>query len=154
MDAVHEAAHILLRPSTPRVLVARVRMLTFCARRFAWRVEGESTPAGGEARDCVVVFAQLEAADIELWDSVRRKAVKHIRWQANKLQLRAVVLHSFTHLGAARPAAMDGAREHLEALGARLTEHGYSVSHTPFGHSCAWELDVFGESVAKVWKEI
>jgi hypothetical protein len=35
-----------------------------------------------------------------------------------------------------------------------LSETGYKVSNTPFGYFCEWDLEVFGDSLAKVWKEI
>ena len=36
----------------------------------------------------------------------------------------------------------------------RLREAGYDVWTTPFGYFCEWDLSVYGESLAKVWKEI
>ena len=42
----------------------------------------------------------------------------------------------------------------LGQLSERLTDTGYAVKCTPFGYFCEWNLDVHGESLAKVWKEI
>lgn len=63
------------------------------------------------------------------------------------------MLHSFTHLGAesADPAF---ARDFLDELAERLQRTGYDVRCTPFGHLCEWTLDVYGESLAKVYKQI
>ena len=36
----------------------------------------------------------------------------------------------------------------------RLGSTGYEVKTTPFGWFCEWDLSVYGESLAKVWKEI
>ena len=84
---------------------------------------------------------------------VFRHALKHVKWLANKRELKNVVLHSFTHLGA-RNAEPDVARGYLEDLVQRLKETGYEARTTPFGWFCEWELSVHGESLAKVWKEI
>jgi hypothetical protein len=106
-------------------------------------------------RDAVIAFAHIEPADVEgeAAESTFRQALKHLKWLANKRQLRVVVLHSFTHLGgdAAAPAA---AHALLERLAARLAETGYEVRITAFGWTHEWELSVFGESLAKVWKQI
>jgi hypothetical protein len=40
------------------------------------------------------------------------------------------------------------------SLAERLRDTGYHVWLTPFGYFCEWELSVYGESLAKVWKEI
>ena len=36
----------------------------------------------------------------------------------------------------------------------RLAGGGYEVATTPFGWFCEWDLSVYGESLAKVWKEV
>ena len=41
----------------------------------------------------------------------------------------------------------------LRDLGERLAGTGYRVEATLFGWFCEWELSVYGESLAKVWKE-
>jgi hypothetical protein len=42
----------------------------------------------------------------------------------------------------------------ISTLQQRLNETGYQVWTTPFGYFCEWDLSVYGESLAKVWKEI
>jgi hypothetical protein len=150
-----------------------VKILTFQAQRFAWRPHertlepgnrgadesaADPTPAespGGSVLDAVVAFVHAEAKDEEpgAGDRALRHAAKHIQWLANKRALRNVVLHSFTHLAADRADAAFAERW-ITDLGARLEAKGYCVSKTPFGYTCAWDLSVFGESLAKVWKEI
>ena len=141
-----------------------MRILTFQAERFAWRphertLERSDAPgASGDARsvrDAVVAFVHAQACDEEpvARERTLRHAAKHIQWLANKRSLENVVLHSFTHL-AADSASAAFAAAWLADLGAKLEKKGYQVSSTPFGYSCAWELSVFGESLAKVWKEI
>ncbi len=138
-----------------------MKLLTFQAARFAWKSsviglpEGADPPADDAVSDAVVVFAHAQLADVEpaARDRALRHAVKHIKWLANNRGLRSVVLHSFTHLGGAA-APPEFARAWLTDLAAKLRAGNYTVKLTPFGWSCAWELSVFGESLAKVWKEI
>jgi Archaea-specific editing domain of threonyl-tRNA synthetase len=138
-----------------------MKVLAFLARRFAWRAEvaapgtAGDTPPPGEARECVAAFVHLEPADLapEERASKLRTLRKHLEWLARKRELRAHVLHSFTHLAGASADA-PSARAFLAELATALAERGAQVQQTPFGWSCAWELEVYGESLAKVWKEI
>jgi transcriptional regulator of aromatic amino acid metabolism len=138
-----------------------MRLLCFQARHFRWKTHSKTLPevqdlqAEEEIADSVVIFVQAEAADNseQHLDSIRRKAVKHIKWLANKRNLKNVVLHSFTHLGG--DTAEPGFAEPLiQSIADRLRQSGYQVQITPFGYFCEWELSVYGESLAKVWKEI
>ena len=137
-----------------------MKTLCFLARRFAWRAHEPNlegvTPSDdvGEIRDVVVCFMQLESCDEgEARASVLFKAFKHIKWLAKKRAFTNCVLHSFAHLGGINANA-DFARAFFDELDEKLTRGGYPVRQTPFGHFCEWELDVHGESLAKVWKEI
>ena len=143
-----------------------MRLLCFQARRFRWRsfqktledVGGErveDVQVDDEMSDCVVVFAHAEKQDEppEARTRVFRHSLKHVKWLANKRDFRNVVLHSFTHLGGEN-AAPEFASSLLTELANRLTDTGYTVKSTPFGWFCAWELDVHGESLAKVYKQI
>jgi len=138
-----------------------MRILTFQARHFSWEAHSQTladAPAPGPAQTVenpLVVFLHIEEKDSgdEAFKGVLRKALKHIKWLANKRELKNVVLHSFAHLGGsnADPAF---ALEWMQALQQRLENTGYRVSMTPFGHFCEWEISVRGESLAKVWKSI
>ena len=138
-----------------------MKLLTFLARRFRWEPHSktleEAPDASGadELEDAVVVFLHAEASDQgeAQHERCRKRVLKHVKWLAGKRDFRRVVLHSFTHLGAtnADPAF---ARSFLDELDQRLSKVGYEVKQTPFGHFCEWELSVYGESLAKVWKEI
>ena len=142
-----------------------MKILAFQAERFAWRphersLERESgvqetDGARQSVSDAVVAFVHAEARDEspESRERALRHATKHIQWLANKRGLENVVLHSFTHLSADTADAAF-AEAWLAELAARLERKHYRVATTPFGCSCAWELAVFGESLAKVWKEI
>jgi hypothetical protein len=138
-----------------------MKLLCFQARRFRWKAHTKTLArAADQAVDhevaaAVVVFVHAEASDStdERRASVMRQSLKHIKWLANKRGLKDIVLHSFTHLGG-RTAEPEFAESFIETSGARLREAGYRVWMTPFGYSCEWELSVYGESLAKVWKEI
>jgi hypothetical protein len=103
--------------------------------------------------DAAVIFFHAEAKDGAQQSKVLTKALKNVKWLANKRGLKNVVLHSFTHLGG-ETASPEFAREFLEAMAARLRATGYQVWLTPFGYVCEWDLSVYGESLAKVFKAI
>jgi hypothetical protein len=138
-----------------------MKLLCFQAERFGWKShtrtldDADEEPVEGRVENAVVVFFHADAKD---QDEDERKRVfkgtlKHIKWLANKRELKNVVLHSFTHLGAEN-AAPDFARGFITDMTERLQGTGYAVETTPFGWFCSWDLAVFGESLAKVWKEI
>lgn len=138
-----------------------MRLLCFQAKRFRWKpFERTLADAAGpvdevEVHDAVIAFVHVEQADgePERADSVFRQTLKHLKWLANKRELRTIVLHSFTHLGgvSAEPSA---AHDLLMRLSERLRDTGYTTHVTPFGWFNEWDLSVYGESLAKVWKQI
>ena len=138
-----------------------MRLLCFQAKNFRWKTHSKTLPevpdlqTEEEIADSIVIFIQAEAADTseQHLDSIRRKAVKHVKWLANKRALKNVVLHSFTHLGG-ETAQAGFAETFIQSIADRLGESGYHVQITPVGYFCEWDLSVYGESVAKVWKEI
>ena len=138
-----------------------MRLLCFQAKRFRWKAF-ERTLADAaeqqdevEVHDAVVAFVHVELTDADAAraESVFRQALKHLKWLANKRELRTIVLHSFTHLGgeSAEPSA---AHDLLMRLAERLRDTGYATHITPFGWFNEWDLSVYGESLAKVWKQI
>jgi hypothetical protein len=108
-----------------------------------------------EVREAVVAFIHAEERDEGAGRraSVMRQTVKQIKWLANKRGLKNVVVHSFTHLGG-KNASAPFAEDFLNELAGRLIEGGYQVRMTPFGYFCEWDLSVYGDSLAKVWKEL
>jgi hypothetical protein len=138
-----------------------MKVLCFQAKRFRWKTHSKTLPdvpdldVDETVETALVAFIHAEAGDIQEQrkNSVQRQILKHIKWLANKRELRNVVLHSFAHLGG-ETAAPALAEPLMTALAQRLRESGYRVWITPFGYFCEWDLSVYGESLAKVWKEI
>jgi len=131
----------------------------FQARRFWFRSFSktlESVPdqeVEREVLDAAVIFVHAEEGDEVQGAPLLTKALKNIKWIANKRGLTSVVLHSFTHL-AETNASPEYAGALLETLAARLESAGYSVVSTPYGYFCEWDLSVYGESLAKVYKAL
>ncbi len=137
-----------------------MRALTFLVDRFAWSpfsktLETAPDAAPGEVSDAVVAFLQVEPGDVtdERRAKVFKKTLKHLKWLANKRDLETIVLHSFTHLGGQSAPAED-ALSLFSDLAERLASTGYTVEVTPFGWFSSWSIDVRGESLAKVYKEL
>ena len=138
-----------------------MKLLCFQAKKFRWKTHSKTLPevpdqqVDREIEETLVVFVHAESSDsaADRSAAVLRQSIKHLKWLANKRAFRNIVLHSFTHLGGdtASPAYAESL---LNAVAGRLRETGYQVFTTPFGYFCEWDLSVYGESLAKVWKEI
>ena len=84
-----------------------MKLLCFQAKRFRWKTHSKTLPEVAdqdldqEVCQTVVVFLHAEAADgdAERSAAVLRQSLKHVKWLANKRELKNIVLHSFTHLG-------------------------------------------------------
>lgn len=131
----------------------------FLAKQFAFRPFERTLPdaadAGNAARtaDAVVVFVHAEPQDETDPAGLETRFVKNVKWLAGKRGFKNVVLHSFTHLAEAS-ASPQFAEAFLQSAAMRLRNTGYQVTLTPFGWVCEWELSVFGESLAKVFKSL
>ena len=139
----------------------KMKLLTFQASRFAWKSFSKTLETAPDAdverevHDALVVFVHVEAEDQPPQRRTRafKHTLKHLKWLANKRELKTVVLHTFTHLGGEN-ADPEFAQAFLDDLDERLSATGYTVAQTPFGYFCSWELAVYGDSLAKVWKQI
>ena len=140
-----------------------MKLLMFLARRFTFRPFEKTLPDasrgdGGDevsVTDAAIVFVHAEPQDEADPSGLETKFVKNVKWIAGKRGLKNVVLHSFTHLAdAPRNASPQFAEAFLQNAAARLRNTGYQVTLTPFGWVCEWELAVFGESLAKVFKSL
>ena len=135
-----------------------MKLLLFQAKKFYWKSFSKTLDDVPEQEvtetvlETLVVFLHAEAKD-ESNPKIETKAIKNIKWLANKRNLKNVVLHSFTHLSPST-ASPEFAQELLNRLDERLTNTGYQVRQTPFGYFCEWDLAVYGDSLAKVFKEL
>ena len=135
-----------------------MKLLLFQAKRFYWQSFSKTLDDVADqdvsetVENTVVVFLHAEAQD-EANSKLETKVVKNIKWLANKRGLKNLVLHSFTHLSVST-ASPEFAQDLLNRLDERLTNTGYQVWQTPFGYFCEWDLSVFGDSLAKVFKEL
>ena len=138
-----------------------MKLLCFQAKHFRWKtysktlVEVADQDVDEQVADAIVIFVHAEKSDEEAdkKPSVLRQTLKHIKWLANKRDFKNIVIHSFTHLGG-ETAAPDFAEALIKAVADRLRENTYTVWTTPFGYFCEWDLSVYGDSLAKVWKDI
>ena len=136
-----------------------MKLLTFLARQFTFRPFEKTLPDAAEGdgevqlMDAAVVFVHAEPQDETNAAGLETKFVKNIKWIAGKRGFKNVVLHSFTHLAEAS-ASPQFAEAFLQSAATRLRNTGYQVTLTPFGWVCEWELAVFGESLAKVFKSL
>jgi Archaea-specific editing domain of threonyl-tRNA synthetase len=138
-----------------------MKLLCFQAKRFRWQTHAKTLPEVPDQNvdqtvdQVLVVFIHAEGEDFDEQRkvSVLRQAIKHVKWLANKRSLKNIVLHAFAHLGGTA-AAPHIAENFINGLAMRLEETGYTVWKTPFGYFCEWDLSVYGDSLAKVWKEI
>ena len=138
-----------------------MKLLCFQAKRFWWKTYSKSLPdvqdqdIEKEVKDGLIVFFHAEPVDEEesRRGSVLRHSLKHIKWLANKRKLKNIVLHSFAHLGG-KDASPPFAQALIGEIAQRLRDTDYHVQITPFGYFCEWDLSVYGDSLAKVWKEI
>lgn len=135
-----------------------MKLLLFQAKKFYWASFSKTLEDAPEQEvaetvtEAVVVFLHAEAED-EAAPRMETKVVKNIKWLANKRQFKNVVLHSFTHLSGST-ASPEFAQGLFDGLEQRLRDTGYQVWQTPFGYFCEWELAVYGDSLAKVFKEL
>jgi hypothetical protein len=138
-----------------------MKLLCFQAKHFRWKSHSKTLAQVADqdveeqVADVVVVFIHAERSDEEAGknNSVLRQTLKHVKWLANKRNLKNIVIHSFTHLGG-ETSSPGFAEFFINAVAQRLRETSYRVWTTPFGYFCEWDLSVYGESLAKVWKEI
>ncbi|MDP6559394.1 MAG: threonyl-tRNA synthetase editing domain-containing protein [Candidatus Binatia bacterium] len=138
-----------------------MKLLCFQAKRFRWKshlktlADAPNHEVEEEIQETLVVFIHAESSDEtgNAGSSLFRQTLKHIKWLANKRKLKNIVLHSFAHLGG-ETASPPYALSSMTDLVQRLRETNYQVWTTPFGYFCEWDLSVYGDSLAKVWKDI
>jgi len=135
-----------------------MKLLLFYAHSFSYETAAKSLATVPDTKKkesitgAVVVFFQVEAADIEKRSKVVQKFVKNVKWLCGKFTTRNVMLHSFNHLSGSK-ADPDFSKEVLDDVVARLSRTGFKVMTTPFGYFNEFSIHVAGDSLAKVFKE-
>ena len=136
-----------------------MKLLMFLAKQFTFRPFEKTLPEAADASGEVqvaaaaVIFVHAEPQDEAEPNGLETKFVKNVKWIAGKRALTNIVLHSFTHL-AESSASPQFAEAILQSAALRLRNTGYQVTLTPFGWVCEWDLSVYGESLAKVFKSL
>lgn len=136
-----------------------MKLLMFLAKSFTFRPHEKILPQAndregeGKVDQAVVAYVHVEAQDEIEPGGLETRLVKNIKWLAGKRGFQNIVLHSFTHL-AETSASPPFAEAFLQAAARRLEHTGYQVTLTPFGWVCEWDLCVYGESLAKVFKSL
>ena len=136
-----------------------MKLLMFLAKQFTFHPYQKTFPEVGDGgsevqvMDAAVIFVHSEPQDEAAPAGLETKFVKNVKWIAGKRGFRNIVLHSFTHL-AEDSASPQLAETFLQSAAARLRNTGYQVTLTPFGWVCEWDLSVYGESLAKVFKSL
>ncbi len=131
----------------------------FLSKEFSFRPfektlpEAEDSSSEVQVSEAAVVFVHSEPQDEADLTGLETKFVKNVKWIAGKRGFKNVVLHSFTHLAEAS-ASPQFAEAFLQNAATRLRNTGYQVTLTPFGWVCEWNLSVYGESLAKVFKSL
>jgi hypothetical protein len=136
-----------------------MKLLMFLVKQFTFRPFEQTLPAAGAGGDEVqvseaaVVFVHCEPQDEAGPAELETKFIKNVKWIAGKRGFKNIVLHSFTHLAEAS-ASPQFAEAFLQNAATRLRNTGYQVTLTPFGWVCEWDVSVYGESLAKVFKSL
>jgi hypothetical protein len=136
-----------------------MKLLMFLAKQFTFRPYEKILPEAGDGggpvqiTDTAIIFVHCEPQDEATPAGLETRFVKNVKWIAGKRGFKNVVLHSFTHL-AESSASPQFAEIFLQSAAERLRNTGYQVTLTPFGWVCEWDLAVYGESLAKVFKSL
>jgi hypothetical protein len=100
--------------------------------------------------EVVLIWMHSEEYDIQNKSKVFRKAVKNIRWMANKSNCNQIILHSFVHLGESK-ADIEFTERLIKKVASRLIESGLNVLVIPSGLN-EFSMHVKGPSLSKVFK--
>ena len=136
-----------------------MKLLMFLSKEFTFRPfektlpEAEDSGSEVQVSEAAVVFVHCEPQDEADLAGLETKFVKNVKWIVGKRSFKNIVLHSFTHLAEAS-ASPQFAEAFLQNAATRLRNTGYQVTLTPFGWVCEWNLSVYGESLAKVFKAL
>lgn len=130
-----------------------MRLLMFHVESFWYRLEELEDDPGTKIPESVLVWIHSESSDEGNRVAVLRKMVKNIRWLANKVDCRSIILHPFAHLDDDK-ADPEFADSLISETARRLEDREYLVHVVPFGHFTEFQLHAKGPSLGKVFKRI
>lgn len=113
----------------------------------------DAAPESVSIGEGVVVFAACEKQDEAEPAAVAERAVAAIVDIAQRLGVRTVVLHSFSHLFVELSSA-PAARDILDAVQRALEERGYTVSATAFGYFNRFDMRTKGHPLSRVARQV
>ena len=132
-----------------------MRVLFWYCDRFAWNpsiqtLEDAPAAAADGREKAVVAFIHVEPQDADS-GSAETKLVKNAKWLARKWETKAIVLHSFTHLGEEK-ADPESAKTLIDRARQRLESAGYRTVQTPYGYYNDLTLHAQGHPLARIYK--
>lgn len=132
-----------------------MRVLFWYCDRFAWNpsiqtLEDAPAAAADGREKAVVAFIHVEPTDADS-GSAETKLVKNAKWLARKWETKAIVLHSFTHLGEEK-ADPESAKALIDRARQRLETAGYRTVQTPYGYYNDLTLHAQGHPLARIYK--
>jgi len=112
----------------------------------------ENIEKGAEYENILIAFIHAEAQDEEDLKETEKKLVKNIKWGARKNETNRILLHSFAHLAASK-ASPEFTKEVFDKAEERLKNANYEVFQTPFGYFLDMNMDWYGYSQARIFRE-
>jgi len=131
-----------------------MKLLMFHAKEFWYKPHaglGDATESD-KITDAIVAFIHVEESDKNRAEEIADKAVGNLRWLAKKNSTDTVVLHSFAHLSSSK-AEPETAGSIIQKIGEKLKKD-LTTSIVPFGQFYEFSIHVFGQSLAKVFKDL
>ncbi len=135
-----------------------MRLLLWYCSRFGWKptqktIDSMADGNPGEVQNAVVAFVHIEPEDETRSQKVETKLIKNLKWLSAKWETKNLVLHSFTHL-AEEKADVHFGRGFFDRVRARLTQSGFRVVETPYGHFNDLNLQAPGHPLARIFKQL
>lgn len=130
-----------------------MKLLMFHTKSFWYKPYSSDSPETEKTsfENCLVIFIHVEEADKGKSDVVD-KAVGNIKWLASKNKTNSIVLHSFAHLSTSK-SDPETAHDIIQKISEKLKKN-LSTHIIPFGQFYEFSVHVFGQSLAKVFKDI
>lgn len=112
----------------------------------------ENNEIGADYENILIAFIHAEAQDEEDFKETEKKLVKNLKWGARKNETKRVLLHSFAHLAATK-ANPEFTKQVMDKAEERLKNSGFEVFQTPFGYFLDMNMDWYGYSQARIFRE-